>query len=137
MKAAYLITPFLTWLFAGSLKFIINSIKAKKGAFNLIGYGGLPSNHSAIVCSSATIIALREGINSPAFCVALTLSFIVILDANNLRRQIGKQAEVINKLSMKTMESPLRERIGHTKVELMAGMLVGIATAYVSHCFLP
>ena len=135
MKIAYLITPVIAWLVAGSLKFLINSINAKKLAFNLIGYGGLPSNHSAIVCSTAAIIALREGIDSPSFCVALALSFIVMLDANSLRRQIGKQAQVINQLNLDKNSPPLRERMGHTKIELMAGMMVGVASAYLSHCF--
>lgn len=125
----------MAWLFAGSLKFIINSLKAKKMAFSLIGYGGFPSNHSAIVCSSATIIALRESINSPSFCVALTVAFIVMLDANSLRRQIGKQAEAINKLNIKENTPLLRERIGHTKTELIAGVFVGIATACLINYF--
>ena len=57
---SYLITPFLAWLVAGCLKFLINSIKAKQLAFGLIGYGGLPSNHSAIVSSMAALIAFKE-----------------------------------------------------------------------------
>ena len=134
MNITYLITPFIAWLVAGSLKFLINSIKAKKLAFNLIGYGGLPSNHSAIVCSAVAIIAIREGINAPSFCVALTLAFIVMLDANSLRRQIGKQAQVINQLNLDKSMPPLRERMGHTKIELMAGLIVGIASAYLTNC---
>ena len=59
---SYLITPFLAWLVAGCLKFLINSIKAKQLAFGLIGYGGLPSNHSAIVSSMVALIALRKGL---------------------------------------------------------------------------
>ena len=51
MDLSYALTPFLAWLVAGILKFTINSIKAKQLAFGLIGYGGLPSNHSAIVLS--------------------------------------------------------------------------------------
>ena len=56
MDLSYALTPFLAWLVAGVSKFIINSIKAKQLAFGLIGYGGLPSNHSAIVSSMATLI---------------------------------------------------------------------------------
>ena len=95
MDYAYAITPFVAWLTAGSLKFLVNSARAGKPAFGLIGYGGLPSNHSAIVSSMAALIALREGIGSPAFGVALTLAFIVILDASSLRKQIGRQAVAI------------------------------------------
>lgn len=65
MDLSYAITPFAAWLTAGVLKFLINSIKARQLAFGLIGYGGLPSNHSAIVSSMATLIALKEGISHP------------------------------------------------------------------------
>ena len=130
MNLSYLLTPFLAWLVAGVLKFTINSIRAGKPAFGLIGYGGLPSNHSAIVSSMAALIALREGIGHPAFGVALTLAFIVMLDANSLRRQIGKQAEAINALARQQGQpTQLRERIGHTRLEIAAGIVVGIAVA--------
>nr|WP_276517998.1 divergent PAP2 family protein [Acinetobacter dispersus] len=129
----YLITPFLAWLVAGCLKFLINSIKAKKLAFGLIGYGGLPSNHSAIVSSMAALIAIKEGIDTPAFGVALTLSFIVLLDANSLRRAVGKHAAAINLLAKNTPEyQHLRERMGHTKIEILAGIVVGVFVAYLA-----
>lgn len=144
MKFCYLLTPFLAWLTAGCLKFLINSVKAGKPAFGLIGYGGLPSNHSAIVSSTAVLIALREGIDHPAFGVALTLAFIVMLDANSLRRQIGKQAVVINQLiaslpaAAQTQAMPaLRERIGHSRIEIAAGVLVGALVALAVHRLLP
>lgn len=126
---SYVLTPFLAWFVAGILKFIITSIKAKRLAFDLIGYGGLPSNHSAIVSSITALIALKEGINHPAFGVAITLAFIVILDAYSLRKHIGLQAAAINQF-MHTI-SPLRERIGHTRIEIISGVLVGIAVAII------
>lgn len=131
MDLTYLLTPFIAWLTAGCLKFLINSIRAKKLAFGLIGYGGLPSNHSAIVSSMATLIALKEGIHHPAFGVAVTLSFIVILDASSLRRQVGKHATVINKLAtnISSGHSYLRERMGHTPIEILAGVLTGVLVA--------
>ena len=134
MDYSYLLTPFVAWLVAGSLKFVINSLRAGKLAFGLIGYGGLPSNHSAIVSSMAALIAFKEGIQHPAFGVAVALAFIVLLDANSLRRQIGKQAQAINQLAREgntAQASPLRERIGHTKLELAAGIVVGVLVAYV------
>lgn len=128
---AYALTPFLAWLIAGGLKFCINSIKAGRPAFGLIGYGGLPSNHSAIVSSTAALIAFKEGIQHPAFGVALTLAFIVMLDANSLRRQVGKQAAAINRLTPES-DTPLRERMGHSRVEIGAGILVGVGVAWVT-----
>lgn len=126
---SYLLTPFAAWLAAGCCKFAINCLRTRRLAFDLIGYGGLPSNHSAIVSSMACLIALKQGIGHPAFGVALTLAFIVMLDASSLRRQIGRQAEAINRFTGSN-DIKLRERMGHTPIELFAGMLVGGATAW-------
>lgn len=130
---SYLATPFLAWLVAGCLKFLINCIRAKRLAFDLIGYGGLPSNHSAIVSSITALIAFRDGMNTPAFGVAIALAFIVILDASSLRRQVGRHAVVINQLNEKTNPSAivLRERMGHTQVEILAGILLGIFVGWL------
>lgn len=129
---AYFITPFFAWLTAGISKFIINSIKSKKFAFDMIGYGGLPSNHSAIVSSTAVLIALKEGVAHPAFGVAVTLAFIVMLDANSLRREIGKHAALINSLPSAVSDREfLRERIGHTRMEIAVGVVVGGIVAVI------
>jgi acid phosphatase family membrane protein YuiD len=124
----YLILPLFTWLVTGSSKFLINSAKEKRLAFDLIGYGGMPSNHSAIVSSITTLVALKEGINSASFGIALSFSFIVLLDASSLRQQISKHAIQINRLSVS--EDPLRDRIGHTKLEILTGLIMGSACAF-------
>lgn len=128
LDISYLLTPFAAWLVAGCCKFVVNCIRARRLAFDLIGYGGLPSNHSAIVSSMACLIALKEGVEHPAFGVASTLAFIVMLDASSLRRQIGRQAQAINRLA-DSNGIKLRERMGHTPIEIFAGILVGITTA--------
>ena len=130
MDLAYALTPMLAWLVAGGLKFAINCVQARRLAFDLIGYGGLPSNHSAIVTSMATLVALREGVGHPAFGVAVTLAFIVVLDANGLRRQVGKQAAALNALGG---DRVLRERMGHSRLEILAGIAVGAAVAAAVH----
>ena len=99
MDFSYLLTPLLTWLVVGPIKFLINSARQRRWAFNLVGNGGFPSNHSATVTSMATLIALREGIGHPAFGVAVTLCFIVMIDANSLRQHVGRQAAAINRLA--------------------------------------
>jgi acid phosphatase family membrane protein YuiD len=143
MDIAYLVTPLLTWITVGPIKFLINSAKARKWAFNLVGNGGFPSNHSAVVSSMATLIALREGIGHPAFGVAVTLCFIVIIDANSLRQHVGRQAAAINRLAGEDERGGqdgkggqgahtwLRERMGHTKVEIIGGLCTGIAIGHV------
>lgn len=131
----YLVTPFVAWFVAGTLKFAVNCLREKRVALDLVGYGGLPSNHSAIVTSMAALIAFSEGLNTPAFGVAVTLAFIVMLDATSLRKAVGRHAVYINKLADDSMK-PLRERMGHTKIEVFSGALVGAAVAGCVHYLL-
>jgi acid phosphatase family membrane protein YuiD len=131
MDLAYLVTPLITWTVVGPLKFLINSIRTRQWAFGLVGNGGFPSNHSAVVSSMATLIALREGMSEPAFGVAVTLAFIVIIDANSLRRHVGKQAAAINRIATDDPQhGHLRERMGHTLVEIAGGLCTGVAIAF-------
>jgi acid phosphatase family membrane protein YuiD len=132
MNYAYAVTPFVAWFVAGVLKFLVNSVKTRKLAIGLIGYGGFPSNHSTVVSSMVTLIALTEGIAHPAFGVAVTFAFIVLLDANSLRQQVGKQAALLNKLAESAqIHAALRERIGHSRFEIAAGVIVGMAVAFM------
>jgi acid phosphatase family membrane protein YuiD len=138
MDLTYIITPFFAWLVAGCAKFAINTIRAKRFAFDLIGYGGLPSNHSSIVASAAAIIVFKDGYQEPALVVAMALAFIVILDANSLRQQIGKHAIAINKINDKNDKNTqlkLRERVGHTRIEILAGIFTGVISAWIVNVF--
>lgn len=130
----YLITPFFAWLVCGITKFLVNCLKERRLAFDLVGYGGMPSNHSAIVSSMASLIALTEGINTPVFGVALTLAFIVILDASSLRKQVGKHAQIINQLGEFQGEK-LRERIGHSMLEILMGIMLGSCIGFILWLF--
>lgn len=135
MKAevnSYLLAPFVGWVVAGTLKFIINSIKQRKFAWGLIGYGGLPSTHTSIVVTTACLLWMREGASSPVVALAITLAFIVVLDAMDLRRIIGRHAAVLNQVMITDANwKPLRERIGHRPIEVIAGAITGIICARV------
>ena len=137
MDFSYLLTPALTWLIVGPIKFLINSARQRRWAFDLVGNGGFPSNHSAVVTAMATLIALREGIGHPAFGVAITLCFIVMIDANSLRQHVGRQAAAINRLAAGTPgHTTLRARMGHTLVEIGGGICTGVAMGFaVYHAF--
>jgi hypothetical protein len=132
MTLVYLVTPVLTWMVVGPIKFLITSVRQRRWAFNLVGNGGFPSNHSAVVTSMATLIALREGMGHPAFGVACTLAFVVMIDANSLRQHVGRQAAAINRLSAKDgAHQRLRERMGHTLVEIAGGIATGIGMGFL------
>jgi acid phosphatase family membrane protein YuiD len=129
----FIATPFVAWFITGGIKFLINCLREKRLALDLIGYGGMPSNHSAIVSSMACMVGVREGFDSALFGVALTLVFIVTMDANSLRRAIGRHAAAINRLA--NGESSLRERMGHSKLEIIAGIFTGCFTALLINSF--
>jgi len=137
MDLIYLVTPVLTWMVVGPIKFLISSVRLRRWAFDLVGNGGFPSNHSAVVTSMATLIALREGMDNPAFGVAVTLAFIVMIDANSLRQHVGRHAVALNRLhDGKTEYVVLRERMGHTKVEILGGILTGIGMGFLINAVL-
>ena len=127
MDKTYLIAPFLSWFVTGSVKFLLNSIKNKRFAFDLIGYGGMPSNHAAITSCMTFLIAFKDGINASSFGISLTFTFITILDAVSLRGEVGRHAVVLNKIA--DIDYKLRERVGHTRVEIAVGILVGFIVA--------
>jgi acid phosphatase family membrane protein YuiD len=129
---SYAIAPLVGWLVAGTLKSIINSIKFRKLQLDLVGYGGLPSTHTTIVCTTATLIAIREGVDTPAFAVATTVAILVMMDAVSFRQWVGGHAAALNRLSVNQPEHPRhRERIGHKPVEIAAGIALGILCAFM------
>ncbi len=132
-NSSYIVTPFLAWLITGIIKFLVNYLRNGKGAFKLVGYGGFPSNHASIAFSSIGLIYARLN-SSPELLICITFSFLVVLDASSLRMQISKQAQLLN--SMRNDGEQLRERIGHSKLELLAGALLGFIIGYFDLCFL-
>lgn len=122
----------LAWFIAQLLKVAITLIFNKKFDIRrFIGAGGMPSSHSALVVSLATSIGKFEGYDSPIFALALTFSLIVMYDAAGVRRAAGKQAAVLNEIlkqiqtGKSVSEDKLKELIGHTPVEVIAGALLG------------
>jgi len=128
----YVLCPIITWLATGIIKFIVNIARSGiSKAFNLIGYGGFPSNHSAIVTSMFFLILFNESYSSPIFGIAFTIVIIILIDAKSLRGQITKHAIQINKLTRNNLKEnfQLRERIGHSLLEIVGGCLVGLIVA--------
>jgi len=101
--------------------------------------GGMPSSHSALVVALATSIGHVEGLHSPLFAIACIFAIIVMHDAAGVRRAAGKHAEIINTIveSLEririTPDKRLKELLGHSPIEVMAGALWGIAVASLVH----
>jgi uncharacterized protein len=138
VDVAYVIAPFTGWIIAGSMKFAINFLRSGRIVWGQIGLGGLPSNHTAVVSSTAILIGLREGVNTALFAIAVTLAIIVVLDALNLRREVGAHAAALNDLLRgHTKWAPFREHVGHQQVEVLMGFLVGLGCALLLHATFP
>jgi hypothetical protein len=126
LDLVYPAAPAVGYLAAGCLKFAVNCLRERRLAFDLIGLGGMPSTHTTIVVTAAALVGLREGIGSPVFAVALTLAVIVVIDAMDLRRKIGKHAAALRRLYPDDLEvQKLRERMGHSPAEVLAGVATG------------
>lgn len=142
----FLITSVSSWGIAQVLKVIIHWIIYKKlNMERLFGDGGMPSGHSATVSSLATICALACGTGSVQFAISAILAIIVCHDATGVRRETGKQAvvlndlvEMFNKLSDTDMlpEDKLKEFVGHTPIQVIVGILIGVANAFLMYTVL-
>lgn len=142
----YLLTGLGAWFVAQVLKTIIHAIINKKIVWErLIGDGGMPSGHSATVTSMAVFAALRCGTDSYEFAIAGILAIIVCHDAMGVRRETGKHAVVINELLQafeklsddELPEQKLKIFVGHTPVQVLAGIALGAASAVLMHWILP
>ena len=129
----YILIPFFAWIVSGILKFTINSLRFGKKARGLIGYGGFPSTHTTILSSVVFLCGFIEGFDTPIFSLGLGVLLILIIDAHGLRNKIGSHARAINILQQKDVDNkntPLRERMGHSWIEIIGGLLLGSVLAF-------
>lgn len=129
----FLYVPVLTWFFIQLFKVIWDLIATKKFNFKrILGAGGMPSSHSAVVCSLATMIGITQGFNTPIFALATVSALVVMYDAAGVRRAAGKQAKLLNKiletpgLSGIQVSEKLVEVLGHTPLQVFVGAIIGI-----------
>ncbi len=140
-KNSVIFTAILGWFIAQFLKVIFVCIKHKKIDFRrFIGSGGMPSSHSSTVMALSTAVGLTEGFLSNTYAVSLVLALIVMYDAAGVRRAAGQQAKILNKIveewgkaSFSDTEKKLKELLGHTPVEVLAGAALGILIAVIRH----
>lgn len=131
-----IISGVLGWTAAQALKFIIYWIVNRKlDIERLLGDGGMPSSHSATVTSAAVTAGLTAGFDSAVFGIAFIVAMVVMHDASGVRLETGKQAKVINELvilfedlgkSSISAEDKLKEFVGHTHIQVVAGFCLGI-----------
>ena len=139
-----------SWFCAQIIKTVLTLIRYREfRAERLFGAGGMPSSHSALVCSITVAMAKLVGFDSPLFGLTFVFSMVVMYDAMGVRRAAGEQAKVLNKIIFSRMfdiineeleedgeegEAPgsqkeLKEFLGHTPLEVLGGMLLGILIA--------
>ena len=125
-------------------KFFVNLIWKRKVDLRLLTTtGGMPSSHSAGVMGLSTTVGLIHGFSSVEFAIALGYAFIVMYDAAGVRRAAGKQAACLNKIIMdiykqelKEAGGKLKELLGHTPMQVLAGAAFGVAYSYYMHIWL-
>ena len=133
MQYKYLIIPFAVWFFIQLFKLIYDLVTTRKFNFKrILGAGGMPSSHSAVVTSLATMIGINQGFDSQMFALATIFAFVVMYDATGVRRAAGKQATLLNKivetpgLSGLEVHERLVEVLGHTPIQVFVGAFIGI-----------
>jgi len=124
------------WVIAQALKVPIEYIKTREFNWSLLfSTGGMPSSHSSLVSAAALSIGLNNGFGSAAFTLSIVLAMVIIYDASGIRRQAGLHAEKINALVNEFLqgqpisEVQLREVLGHTHRQVIAGIFLGVAIA--------
>jgi len=134
-----IIIPACAWLIAQLLKVFLSWVYDKKADWSLIvAMGGMPSAHTTLVCALVTMVGFVEGVETTTFAIALFLAAIVIYDAAGVRQTVSSQSVVINRIldellkGNPTFEHRLRELIGHTKIEVLAGVILGVSVSLVA-----
>ena len=135
-KNQMFLTVALAWFLAQTIKVAIGVIREKKFNFKwFVGTGGMPSSHAATVSAVATSVGFTFGFSSPFFAIAFFFAFIIMFDAQGVRRQSGHQAEILNKiiediyLQKGLRQERLMELLGHTPIQVFTGAALGILVA--------
>ncbi len=128
------------WTVAQVLKTLIDfALNKSFSAERLVGSGGMPSSHSATVCALTTSAGIRYGVESFEFAICFILASVVMYDAIGVRQETGKQARLLNlimeqdlfHLDNEQFQKRLKEFVGHTPLQVLAGAILGILVAYL------
>ena len=137
---------FWGWFTAQAIKFVWQLLRhGKFRPERLVGSGGFPSSHTSFVIATTTAIYLKNGVTD-LFILSLVFSIVVMYDASGVRRQAGRQAQILNQIVeyfskrnipviLKGREIALKELLGHTPVEVFGGLVLGILIAYIQYFY--
>ena len=135
----YLYVPLIVWFCIQLFKVIYDLITTKKLNFKrIMGAGGMPSSHSAVVTSLATLIGKYQGVDTPIFAMSVVFAMVVMYDAAGVRRAAGKQARLLNKivetpgLSGVQVQEKLVEVLGHTPLQVIVGAIIGVVVGILA-----
>ncbi len=127
---------FWSWTIAQSVKMLCGLWRTHRLDFNyMVSTGGMPSAHSAFATGMATSIGLVAGFDSPVVIVAMGFAMITMFDASTVRYAAGQQARILNDIieelfkEHRLSEVKLKELLGHTRLEVLLGGIIGILTA--------
>ena len=134
-----LVSAVLGWLIAQVLKIFSGTLSTRKFHIKyMFANGGMPSSHTATVVALTTSLAVSQGFGSPLFAISVILSIIVMNDAFGVRLETGKQATIINRIvnelfsgQPETVNTGLKELVGHTPFQVLMGAIVGLAVALI------
>ncbi len=133
-----LVVSIVAWLIAQILKVLIHLLlEHRLDLWKLVSMGGMPSSHSTLVSALATSIGIQDGVRSSTFALAVIFASVVMYDAAGIRQAVSAQARILNRLldeyfkHQRLDEERLRELLGHTRIEVFAGGLLGIGTALI------
>lgn len=133
-----LVTAVIAWAVAQFMKTVLSVIKLRRLDFEQFwASGGMPSSHSSTVMALSTACGYVYGFSSGLFAIASVLALIVMYDAAGVRRAVGMQARILNKITGNLAKrepvepSDLRELIGHTPLQVFFGALLGIALGFL------
>ena len=134
----YIYVPMILWFCIQTFKVIHDLYKTKKFNFRrILGAGGMPSSHSAVVVSISTLIGKNYGVDSAIFALSLMFALVVMYDACGVRRAAGKQAKVLNEivntpgLTSIEVKGKLQEALGHTPLQVFVGAAIGLIAGLI------
>ncbi|XP_010251340.1 PREDICTED: uncharacterized protein LOC104593280 [Nelumbo nucifera] len=136
-----LISAIVAFIIAQACKFLLIWYTERRwDAKQLVGSGGMPSSHSSTVTALAIAIGIQDGFGGPLFATAMILACVVMCDASGVRLHAGRQAEVLNQIVYELPAEhpladtrPLRELLGHTPPQVIAGSFVGCVIAVIGN----